>query len=320
MNLHDLRARLGGNVYDGGKRWVGPGPGHSRGDRSLSLKMADGGRLVIWSFVGDSLADCRAHLGLAADEGHPMTASQQRREREGRKAAEAAERVRKLAHCRRVWESSLPAQGSPVEAYLRGRDITCPIPPALRFHPFAPLGYDGRRTVPAMVAMVTNLAGKSCGLHLTALRPDGSGKADMSNPKLMFGVTGGGAVRLADGPNTTGTLMVTEGIETGLSASLLFNGLPTWACLSASGLKTFVPPRKTDVLLVAADGDKAGLEALQVMQSRRPRSYECHGLVPAEGEDWNDVLREGRKPAFVAPFGCNSPFEALQAAGQRWGY
>lgn len=53
IDLHALRQAHGGMVYDGGRRWIGPGPGHSRRDASLSVMIGDGGRPVIHSFAGD---------------------------------------------------------------------------------------------------------------------------------------------------------------------------------------------------------------------------------------------------------------------------
>jgi DNA primase len=46
------------------------------------------------------------------------------------------------------------------------------------------------------------------------LKPDGSGKAAIDNPKLSLGRIGGGAIRLAPAASE---LIVTGGIEDGLS-------------------------------------------------------------------------------------------------------
>ena len=63
---------LGGNVS--GRNVVAPGPGHSRADRSLSIKIdpAAPEGFIVHSFAGDSPIECRdyvrAALGLGARE------------------------------------------------------------------------------------------------------------------------------------------------------------------------------------------------------------------------------------------------------------
>ena len=51
MDLYALQQTRGGRVHAGGRAWRGPGPGHSRHDDSLSVRIADDGRLH--SFAGD---------------------------------------------------------------------------------------------------------------------------------------------------------------------------------------------------------------------------------------------------------------------------
>lgn len=63
-----------------------------------------------------------------------------------------------------------------------------------------------------MVARVDGLP--RLAMHRTYLRRDGSGKADVEPTKAMLGKVMGGAVRLTD---TSGPLVVAEGIETALS-------------------------------------------------------------------------------------------------------
>jgi hypothetical protein len=66
-----------------------------------------------------------------------------------------------------------------------------------------------------MLARVDDHDGKFVAAHRTWLLPDGSGKADLLEPKWSLGPVGGGAVRLAPaGP----VLAVAEGIETALTA------------------------------------------------------------------------------------------------------
>jgi hypothetical protein len=106
----------------------------------------------------------------------------------------------------------------------------------------------------------------------------------------MLGATKGGAVQLSNAP---GRLVVTEGIETGLS---LLSGLMTepatvCAALSASGMKSLRPLDQPGDLVIAPDGDAVGREAAQELAHRAYALGWRVSLLPApDGCDWNDVL------------------------------
>ncbi|WP_421933040.1 DUF7146 domain-containing protein [Phenylobacterium sp.] len=287
-NLHTLHQQFGGDLYDGGRRLVMPGPGHSRHDRSLSVMINDRGRAIYHSFANEPHSVVSAYLGLPETQDQPQSVREAKLAQEDRKRLAALERASKLAFCQRVWGDTLPAESSPVETYLAGRGIIGPIPDAIRFHAAAPLGYQGSAVYTAMVAIVTGPDGKSSGLHVTAIKPDGSGKPDMTNPRRMFGDMRGAAVRFAPVP-VNGVLGLSEGLETGLSYSLM-TGLAVWACLSTSGLRNFTPPSEVKRLVVAADGDRAGLEAAAMLVERSSRRCACAVAAAPEGQDWNDVL------------------------------
>ena len=73
LDPHAVARALGGNVS--GCDVVAPGPGHSRADRSLSVKLdpsaPDG--FIVHSFAGDVNAEsmCELHLGSTRDSGDP---------------------------------------------------------------------------------------------------------------------------------------------------------------------------------------------------------------------------------------------------------
>ena len=137
-----------------------------------------------------------------------------------------------------IWQSSQPAQGTPVETYLASRGIDLPPPDALRFH--AGLKHPSGGIWPAMVALVTSGAdGTPLAIHRTFLARDGGGKAPVDPQKMMLGPCRGGAVRLADPGDV---LMVGEGIETCLAA-MQATGHPAWAALSTSGLRALDLPK-----------------------------------------------------------------------------
>lgn len=298
-DLREIVRRLGaGDIHSGGKAATVPGPGHSLKDRSLSLRVSDDGARVLWfSHANDDAAAVFRHLGIEGAERENLSGPELQRRREARAKAIAADRARKLAFCRQVWADTLPAEGSLVALYLRGRGLAGSIPEALRFHPSAPLAYPTEenpspRRAPAMVAIASGPDGTSCGLHVTILKPDGSGKAPMRNPRLMFGDLAGAAVRLGPVP-VGGELGVAEGIETAVSYRDL-TGVPTWAALSTAGLARFTPPLGIVRLVVAADSDPAGIKAARELAERASRRVECVVAPAPEGSDWNDVIQGGR--------------------------
>ena len=143
-----------------------------------------------------------------------------------------------------------------------------------------------------MIAAVARVPERAVtGLHRTYLAPGGAGKAKTNPAKAMLGTVGGGAVRLAPAGEH---LAIAEGIETALSV-MQATGVPTWAALSAGGIKNLIlPPLPlASVVTITADHDavgiRAGHEAAErwTLEGRRVRI-----ALPPEGRDFNDLLRE----------------------------
>ena len=133
----------------------------------------------------------------------------------------------------RILDGCQPLAGSMAEVYLRNRGLADPASPDLLFHPDL-TDYEARRGRPGMVAIVRDGAGaQTGGIHRTFLLDDGSAKAPAG--KKMLEAVGCGSVRLAP-IGEDGHLGIAEGIETALSAQAIF-GVPTWAALSADGLR-----------------------------------------------------------------------------------
>ncbi len=186
----------------------------------------------------------------------------------------------------RLWRAALPAVGTPVETYLHSRGINLVAPDAVRFHPR--LKHPSGGTWPGMVALVTRgHDGEPLAIHRTFLARDGAGKAPVTPQKMMLGPCRGGAVRLAV---PTGKLMVGEGIETCLAA-MQATGLPAWAALSTSGLRTLQLPAEIDEVIVLADGDDPGEAAALDAARRWKREGRTVRIArPPTGMDFNDVL------------------------------
>jgi phage/plasmid primase-like uncharacterized protein len=190
-----------------------------------------------------------------------------------------------------LWQAGVPASGTVVEAYLKGRGITIAIPPTLRYLAGALHSPTGLR-LPAMVAGVTHWPSREVyAVHRTFLTLDGRTKAPVSNPKMTLGTIGGGAIRLSPaGP----VLGVAEGIETALSA-MQATGIPVWAAISAGGIEALRlpdPPLAAEVVIFA-DHDPVGCRAAETAAER----WHAQGrkvricLPPKPDTDFNDLLR-----------------------------
>lgn len=189
---------------------------------------------------------------------------------------------------RRLWSETQPIGGTPAENYLRGRSVTVPLPKTLRYAPSC--WHLSKEHHPAMVALVEGSGAFS--VHRTYLRADGTGKADVEPAKVMLGASGGGAVRLTDGP---GPLVVAEGIETALSLAcgLLRYPATIWAALSTSGMRSLHLPSRPGRLTIAVDGDSPGREAAYSLASHASAlGWNVSMLTAPDGKDWNDVLRD----------------------------
>ncbi len=189
-----------------------------------------------------------------------------------------------------IWRATLPASGSLLEKYLNYRGITLSPPPTLRFHPG--LRHPTCATWPAMVALVSRDGDdEPKAIHRTFLARDGLGKAPVQPAKMTLGTCGGRAARLAP---TGNTLIVGEGIESVLSAMQLW-GLPGWAALSAGGLSHLSLAQVPKQVIIAADNDRAGLDAAYRLQQRLLASdRQARIFKPASGNDFNDYLKSLR--------------------------
>jgi len=161
------------------------------------------------------------------------------------------------------------------------------------------LRYSHGQAYPAMVAKFFNVFGKPVQLHRTYITADGDKISSDPARKFMPGeLPQGGAVRLGDPAETMG---IAEGIETALSAALLFR-MPVWACTSAVMLKLWEPPLTARRIVVFGDNDVnyTGQAAAYDLANRLHVDAARHGMnrhvevrIPeTPGHDFNDVLME----------------------------
>ncbi len=190
----------------------------------------------------------------------------------------------------RIVDGCQPIAGTVAEVYLRSRGLTDPGSPDLRYHPDL-TDYDARRGWSGIVAIVRDGAGAPTGgIHRTFLLDDGSAKAPPG--KKMLDAVGGGSVRLA-AVGDDGHLGIAEGIETALSAHAIF-GVPTWAALSADGLRRWQWPAGISRVTIFADAGDAGAQAAAILAERLSAAGIANAIVaPLHGDDFNDDLRYG---------------------------
>ena len=132
--------------------------------------------------------------------------------------------------------------------------------------------------------------GERAALHRTYLDRY-SGKADVAEPRKMLGsMPTGAAVRLMQHDDVLG---IAEGIETALSASILFN-VPCWAALTAGLLETVVAASRRETVFVFGDNDASTTgqaAAYTLAQKAQGEGRRCIVEIPTRtGDDWADVL------------------------------
>lgn len=268
-----------------------------------------------------AMAWARDWLGMAKlDDTAIRTARAKVQERQAGGAAREADLLARNRRRAFAWwlKASPTLAGTPVETYLATRGIDlgklAAPPKALRFAPAK--HRESGLILPAMLALMTgpDPSGKTEGVpyavHCTYLKPDGSGKANVSPVRRMWPSYSGAAIRLTKGetklrPSEAAaqglldTLCLCEGVEDGLSLALACPELRVWAVGALGNLGHVVVPGCAAEIVVAADNDwgkpqaakllEAGVAALVRQGDRRvsiARSF--------VGKDANDALLSGR--------------------------
>jgi putative DNA primase/helicase len=219
-----------------------------------------------------------------------------------RRQAEAARKERepdqqRTASALKLWDQRKPFLGSPAETYLRDtRGIgdwleAFDLDESLGFHPACPFGSE---RLPCMLALVRNIeTDEPQAVHRTALklapRPE---RID----RLSLGPVAGGAVKLSLDGDVTHGLLIGEGIETVLSASLMLKFRPAWSVLSRSGFTRFPVLNGVESVTIAVDRDESGdgeRDAATLAARLSAAGVETVLAYPASGKDFNDALMAG---------------------------
>ena len=196
--------------------WMARCPAHDDRKPSLSITDSQDGKVLVRCHAGCDQDELIAALRMRGIWGTADRRGGRSRRENGRCPAlkRDPDALTRTQAALAIWRASQPAEGTPVETYLRSRGLLLSPPPAIRFH--AGLKHPSGGVWPAMVALVTRGAdGAPLALHRTFLARDGGSKAPEQPSKMMLGPCRGGAVRLGEARDG---LMVGEGIETCLAA------------------------------------------------------------------------------------------------------
>jgi putative DNA primase/helicase len=305
LDVKELARRLGGDVS--GSQVLAPGPGHSRKDRSLSVRLspfaADG--FIVFSHAGDDFRTCRDHvrtlLGLSNGRGGRRP-TEARRPAAERQLGDDEHKARDFTSAAAYVEEMGPIRRTPGELYFReirriDTDAIADVlerVDAIGWHPRVYFNQPGhplhRRHLGCIVAVMTDPI---------SARPTGAISRtfiDENVRKVCKAKTLGspaGIIRLTPDERVTNDLWLAEGLETALSA-MAKGFCPIWSTGSTALMSSFPVLDRIGGLTVIADHDVtgAGEEAARKAELRwRRAGRKARIFMPAQPGDLNDLLQ-----------------------------
>lgn len=206
-------------------------------------------------------------------------------------------------------EASL--RGTRADVYLRGRGIDLGRlgrqPRCLRYDPSL-YNAESNRRWPAILAAICGPDGKHIATHRTWLAHDGHAKAPVGASKMTLGRYTGGCIRLWRGSSGMPldqaphgeTVVITEGIEDGLSVALAVPNLRVLVAVSLSNMGALKLPAAIRYVLQCVDndtGDSARRGAERATQNFQQQGKYVSLVRSPIGKDMNDLLRAVRGEA-----------------------
>jgi putative DNA primase/helicase len=282
---------LGGDVI--GRDGVSaPGPGHSRTDRSLSIKLdsrAPGG-FVVFSHAGDDPIACRDYVRDRLGLGRWERSEGNRAPRF--KAADSGpdpDQEKRKAWALQIWSQSVNPMGTLVERYLRdhrGLELNGDIAgSAIRFH--AGLKF-GETNSPGMVCLFRDIVtDQPCGIHRTFLDRKTGQKID----RRMLGIARNAAIKLDAHATIATKLMIGEGVETVLSGRMADLG-PAWALGSSGAVGSFPVVKGLQEITLLEENDPTSRRDIEICKRRYLKAGKpVNVITPNIGNDLNDSWR-----------------------------
>jgi hypothetical protein len=304
-DLRSLARALGGEIS--GRQVLAPGPGHSRLDRSLSIRIEPGAPdgFLCHSFAGDDPIICKNHVRqrLGLPEWKPgddrrVDGSQLARfdrtaiDREATKRPRSEDDHHRIERAVAIWHEAQDPRGTLAQIYLnvhRKLDLDDDLAGGvLRFHPACPWRNESTGKtdrVPALIAAFRSINdGTITAIHRIALNGDGSKLG-----RRMLGVVHRAAVML----DPIGTeLAIGEGVETCMAARQL-GVRPTWALGSTGSIAGFPILDGIKQLTILGEIGAASRGAIRFCGRRwRRAGRRVRIVMPEIGDDLNDELME----------------------------
>ena len=286
LDLREIAHALGGEVS--GAQVLAPGPGHSRKDRSLSVRLStdapDG--FLAHSHCGDDWRDCRDYvrerLGIERPRGvsarsapKPQVGSREKFAHRGR----VSDDDERIADAIALFRESVDPRGTAAERYFVSR--------RLEVADLASRVLRWNERIGAVIALFRNIhTGGPQAVARTFLDADAR-----KIERKFLGPVGGAALMLDAFDAVTGGIHIGEGLETCQAARQL--GLrPTWALGSAGAIAAFPILAGVECLTLLGENDLASENAVRTCGERW---HEANRIVlinrPLKVKDLNDAIR-----------------------------
>lgn len=276
------------------------------------------GDAITWRrhVTGESFAEAvRAINGDA-----PLPRAQVTRIEQERATREDEDRRRGLQSARSLWSRAMPIAGTPGAAYFRGRGITIPLPPSLRYLDRVLWGAwhrDDHENIylPAVICAVQAPSGALTAVHRLYLDPSTLGGTPQKWPlapnKALRGDVSGGAIRLYRREFQEARqdrrefqmarrerMGTAEGVETSLSVIQARDDFDAfWAGIDTEHLQQVVWPDDTVHLTVFADRDRPNMN--RYLEFTRPDGSTWRKRNPLYGTAPGEVAARRTCAAFI---------------------
>lgn len=235
----------------------------------------------------------RVHLRTIAEQHKLNKADPQAATKRAHKIA--TENLKKVKKAINTWDICQDITNTVAEKYLHYRQIFLKEAElSLKFHPRIK-NAETRKFLPAMLFKVEKAPNDGLvAIHRIYIRPDGKGKADVSNPKMALGSIKGAGIWFGE-PDKM--LAVIEGPENALA--MRSRGVKfAVSTISAVNMPNITIPGYVETVLILGDPDKAGEKAVAKAivaykkQGKRINVAWPPKLDTGKQGDWNDYVAQ----------------------------